>query len=160
SSFSRFGTFSMGLFEPKFIFVKVTRGATFCSVVQIVASFVIACFPLHELLFKLKISEWEVGDAFLPSNLTLLVAISLAVSAILILIGNSKKRYGFFIPALTVQVVNFVLTIGTFFWIVTEEQRMKNHVDFFTCLCVALVLEYIFSVYYFKSFEYLKIFRS
>uniref|UniRef100_A0A8R1UGD1 Uncharacterized protein n=1 Tax=Pristionchus pacificus TaxID=54126 RepID=A0A8R1UGD1_PRIPA len=189
----------MGLFEPTFLRVKVTRGATVCSVIQMILAVVLAVFPmirgLKKLLYPLR--EWEPFDChFLAENLTILIAIFLLLSAILILIGNSKKRYLFFVPALIIQVCNFVLTIGAFFTIGIHylsgdhEEHMKHEpnantpnvtttdliddiqittkmagvdlshdLDIFICLSIAILLQYIFSVFYFKSFDYLRVFR-
>lgn len=123
---------AMGLFEPTFLRVKVTvsfhivlqflipeikRGATVCSVIQMILAVVLAVFPmirgLKKLLYPLR--EWEPFDChFLAENLTILIAIFLLLSAILILIGNSKKRYLFFVPALIIQVnwVDFSILIS------------------------------------------------
>ncbi|GMS81558.1 hypothetical protein PENTCL1PPCAC_3733, partial [Pristionchus entomophagus] len=161
-----FGISTMGLFEHTFIGVKVSRGTTICCVLQLTMAVGIAIFPIHRICanweaFRKATSDgWTFDKTFIPEYYTILIVASLFLSAILILIGNERKRYIFFIPALIVQLANLAVTIGAFFSIAPCRERVAEHKYLFACLCVALVLEYLFTVFYFKSFEYLRVFRG
>ncbi|GMT07271.1 hypothetical protein PENTCL1PPCAC_29445, partial [Pristionchus entomophagus] len=168
----------MGLFEHTFLGIKVTRGTTICCIIQIAMAIGISVFPIRRSFrdwdnFRKSFVEYSFdNNSFISDHFAIVIVLSLIVSAVLILIGNTKKRYVFFIPALVIQVLNYALTIGAVFSIAPcrrkhdETTHLKEatnstvHNYLLAILCVALVLENLFTVFYFKSFEYLRVFRG